>query len=76
MTTEDAPMTPVAPVVDERKKALDAFHQGLKIDDENEAIKTELRRMGTRKDPPLPFLGRNNFLNHYLGKLLALIGAR
>ena len=60
----------------ERKKALEALQHGLKIDPENEAILSELRRMGTRKDPPIPILHRNHFLNHYLGKVLALIGAR
>jgi len=60
----------------ERKKALEALNHGLKIDPDNDAIRSELRRMGTRKDPPITFLDRDNLLNHYLGKLLATFGAR
>lgn len=60
----------------ERKKALDVLHQGLRIDEQNEAIQSELRRMGTRRKPPIPFLDRSHPLNHVLGKFLHLIGLR
>ena len=60
----------------ERKKALAALIQGLKIDKKNEEILQELNRMRTRRAPPIPFLHRDNPLNFYLGKLLSKLGLR
>ena len=60
----------------ERKKALDAWAQGLAIDKNNEEILQELNRMRTRSTPPFSFLHRNNPLNFYLGKLLGKLGLR
>ena len=60
----------------ERKKALDALMQGLKIDKNDEEIPQELNRMRTRSAPPIPFLHRDNPLNFYLGKLLGKLGLR
>lgn len=60
----------------ERKKALKALRLGLRIDEDNADIRSELRRMGTRRTPPVAFLDRNNPLNIYLGKFLAKLKLR
>ena len=53
-----------------RKDAYKSFKRGLEIDKNNEALFNELKSLGIRKKPPLPFLKRSNPLNKYLGKLL------
>ena len=53
-----------------KKDAVQAFHEGLKSDPENKDILWELKKMGTRKPPPLSFLDRSNLINKYIGKLL------
>lgn len=53
-----------------RKHAIDAFNRGLKYDNSHPDIKSELRRLGIRKRPPVPFLGRSNPINKYIGMLL------
>ena len=61
MTTEDTPMTPVAPVVDERKKALDKYKERLLKHREMEAkvrnLRMELRDKNKEYDKT-PFGGR------------------
>lgn len=52
------------------KDAYMSFKKGLEIDKNNEALFNELKSMGIRKKPPLPFLQRSNPLNKYLGRLL------
>lgn len=49
--------------------AIQAFREGLKNDPENKDILWEIRKMGTRKPPPLPFLSRKNRINKYIGML-------
>jgi hypothetical protein len=46
-----------------------AFQNGLRYDAGNENIRSELRRLGIRRPPVLPFLSRSNPINKYLGKL-------
>jgi len=53
-----------------KKNAVQAFHDGLKNDPDNKDILWELKKMGSRKPPPLPFLARSNPINKYIGKLL------
>ena len=53
-----------------KKEAAQAFHEGLKNDPENKDILWELKKMGSRKPPLLPFLARSNPINKYIGKLL------
>lgn len=53
-----------------RKDAIDAFHQGLKYDNGNKDLWKELRGLGERKKPVVPFLDRSNLINIYLGKML------
>lgn len=48
--------------------AITAFQNGLQIGDDTRLI-SELRRLGIRNPPPIPFLPRENFLNRYLGML-------
>lgn len=53
-----------------KKEAAKAFYEGLKNDPDNKDILWELKKMGTRKPLPLPFLARSNAINKYIGKLL------
>ncbi len=53
-----------------RKEAIEAFQKGFKYERSNPELKHELRRLGIRKAPPIPFLSRSNLINKYLGKLL------
>ena len=52
-----------------KKKAINALHTGLSIDSNNKDILWELKKMGERKRPVVPFLKRNNPINKYIGKL-------
>ena len=53
-----------------KKEALQAFHEGLANDPENRDLLWEIKKLGTRKKPPLSFLSRSNPINQYIGKLL------
>ncbi len=53
-----------------KKDAVLAFQEGLKNDPENHDILWEIKKMGTRKPPSLPFLSRSNPINRYIGMLL------
>jgi len=55
----------------EKKAALAAFNNGLKVDSANHDLLWEIKKLGTRKKPPLPFLSRGNPLNKYIGLMLA-----
>ncbi len=55
----------------QRKRAIDAFEQGLRMDPQDPNILQELRRIGLRKKPPISFLPRNNPLNKYIGLLIS-----
>ncbi len=50
--------------------AITAFQHGLQIGDDPRLV-SELRRLGVRNPPLIPFLSRENFLNRYLGILRA-----
>jgi tetratricopeptide (TPR) repeat protein len=50
--------------------ALSAFNKGLQFDNSNNDLLKEVRALGMRKQPPVPFLGRMNPINKYIGKLL------
>lgn len=58
-----------------KKEALRTFNLGLRHGVSPE-IETELRNLGMRRPPVLPFLGRDNAFNKFLGKLLARWGYR
>jgi tetratricopeptide (TPR) repeat protein len=52
-----------------RKDAIEAFQQGLKFDGSNKELLKDLRKLGERKKPAVPFLDRSNPINIYLGKM-------
>jgi len=56
-----------------KKEAIGALKKGLEADRENPDIIWELRRLGLRRKPPLPFLKRSNPINKYIGMLLSKI---
>ncbi len=53
----------------DRMKARDYFTKAYRMDNTNAPAALELSRMGVRKKPVVPFLGRNHPLNKYLGRL-------
>ncbi len=52
-----------------RKEAYASFKNGLEIDMGNRNLLNELKKLGIRRQPPLPFLKRSHPLNKYIGKL-------
>jgi len=50
--------------------AIKAFQQGLKSDPKNNDLQWEMRKLGSRKKPPVPFLKRGHPINKYIGLLL------
>jgi tetratricopeptide (TPR) repeat protein len=53
-----------------KKDAVDSFNKGLKYDGSNRELLKELRGLGERKRPPMPFLDRSNPINKYIGLIL------
>ncbi|MGE5172891.1 MAG: hypothetical protein ACM3MD_03585 [Betaproteobacteria bacterium] len=53
-----------------KKDAIEAFNNGLQYDNSNHDLRKELRGMGVRKKPPVPFLDRSNPINKYIGMIL------
>jgi len=51
-----------------RKRAWDAIRLGLQMEPADVNLLKLRREMGVRRDPCLPFLGRDNPLNKWLGK--------
>lgn len=51
-----------------KKEAYTSFHKGLAIDPDNKELVSEMRKLGERKSPPVPFLDRSNLLNKLLGR--------
>lgn len=62
-------------LADNKKDAIRIFRKGLKFEF-NRQMQQELDALGQRKPPVLPFLGRTNPLNKYLGKLFYKLGLR
>ena len=56
-----------------KAEAVDAFHEGLINDPENHDLLWELRKLGRRKRPPIPFLRRGNPVNKYIGLLVSKV---
>ncbi len=52
-----------------KKAALDAFREGLKHDPKHKELLSHMAKLGSRKNPVIPFLDRSNPINKYLGKL-------
>ncbi len=55
---------------DDRRKAIDALEDGLRIDPDHTAIHYVWSEIGRRQVPVLSFLARDNPINIWLGKLL------
>ncbi len=53
-----------------RKEALDVFEKGIAIERKNKDLLWELKKLGTRRKPPVPFLKRSNPINKYIGMML------
>jgi tetratricopeptide (TPR) repeat protein len=53
-----------------KKEAIGTLDRGLKADGDNSDILWEMRKMGRRKKPAVPFLKRSNPINKYIGMLL------
>jgi tetratricopeptide (TPR) repeat protein len=53
-----------------KKDAVQAFQSGLKNDPGNRDLLWEVKKIGERRKPPLPFLSRRNLINKYIGMLL------
>jgi tetratricopeptide (TPR) repeat protein len=56
------------------EKAYMTFQKGLAVDKRNKNILNELKKMGIRKSPIIPFLNRTNIINNLLGKILKKSG--
>ena len=53
-----------------RGRAIDAVDRGLRIDSEHEQLIRADMLLDSRRSNVIPFLARNNFLNHALGRLM------
>ncbi len=53
--------------------AIKAFKDGLQHDPENHDLLWEVTKLGKRKQPPFPFLGRSNPVNKYIGMLISKV---
>jgi len=53
-----------------KKDAIEVFTTGMKFDNGNSDLLRELRGLGARKNPPVPFLDRSNPINKYIGMIL------
>lgn len=53
-----------------KKEAVESFSRGLSADTENSDLLWEIRKLGVRKKPAVPFLKRSNPINKYIGQLL------
>ncbi|HXX57163.1 MAG TPA: hypothetical protein VEI96_04125 [Thermodesulfovibrionales bacterium] len=57
-----------------KKEAIRVFNRGLHTDGDNGELRGILKSLGTRRRPVVPFLGRSNFLNRYLGLFFSRLG--
>ncbi len=55
----------------QKSSAIKAFRKGLKFDDSNNEILSEIRSLGLRRKPFIPFLPRENALNKFFGGVLS-----
>jgi tetratricopeptide (TPR) repeat protein len=53
-----------------RKNAVAAFQKGLSYDHENKDLLWEMKKIGMRRQPVIPYLNRTNPINKYIGILL------
>ena len=50
-----------------KPKAISVLKNGIRITKDDELLVNELKKMGSRKRPPIPFLDRSNPINRYIG---------
>lgn len=55
---------------DRKKEAIEAFMVGLRADPDSSDILWEMKKLGVRRQPAMPFLRRSNPINKYIGILL------
>jgi tetratricopeptide (TPR) repeat protein len=55
---------------DSKADAIKAFKKGLKYDPDNHDILWEMKKVGERRRKSIPFLGRKNPINKYIGVIL------
>lgn len=55
----------------DRREAVNAFAKGMRFDPGNAELTWEMKKLGTRRKVPVPFLPRENLLNKYIGMLLS-----
>jgi len=53
----------------QKAEAIKAFTSGLRVDPEDRELLQEMKKIGIRKKPPIPFLRRTNPINKYIGML-------
>ncbi len=56
-------------MAEDKGAAVENFEQGLTLEPHNGTLMAEMRLLGMRRTPPIPFLARSNPLNRYLGRL-------
>ena len=56
-----------------KKQALQAFQKGLGYDAENKELLKEIKKLGIRRKPAVPYLSRANPINKYIGKMIHTI---
>ncbi len=62
-------------IAGKKAEAIRTFREGLGYEKIPEIVR-ELERLGIRKPPVIPFLGRNNRVNKFLGLTLKRLGLR
>lgn len=62
-------------IAGDKSKAIASLREGVAVGG-SDAIYAMLSSLGTRRNPPLPFLARNHILNKLLGQLLGKLGMR
>jgi len=53
-----------------KQDAVEAFEKGLSYDNENKDLLWEMKKIGARRKPVIPYLKRTNPINKYIGILL------
>jgi len=56
-------------LMSQRREAWDVLMKGLSLDPDHEGLRGELRRMGIRRRPAIPFLERRHPLNKVAGRM-------
>jgi tetratricopeptide (TPR) repeat protein len=54
----------------DKQNAVNAFQKGLSYDKENKDLLWEIKKLGMRRKPALPYLRRSNPINKYIGIIL------